>query len=101
MVKRERLSRDIKGGYDTEPQSVHGLAYARATQNNSASGCNAGIPMATKAPGAGCCLSGMGASPGRRGEDTRAYGLLPDPGKAMSEQADSLPAPCRRVGRLH
>jgi hypothetical protein len=48
-----------------------------------------------------CCLSGMGASSGGRGEDTRRYGRLPVPGQGMPEPSESLPAPCRRVRGLH
>ena len=90
-----------KGPPTQSQEGCTGWRMPALPSDNSASGCDAGIPMATKALDAGCCLSGIGASLCRRGEDTRAYGLLPVPGKGMSEQAESLPAPCRRVRRLH
>jgi hypothetical protein len=42
---------------------------------------------------AACCLSGTGASSGRRGEDTRPYCLPPVPGPARPGQAESAYRP--------
>jgi hypothetical protein len=72
-----------------DPTQERGLAYARARDSdNPASGCNAGI-LAEECTSAACCLTGMGAFPGRRGENARTMPAASSgqgrcPGRQMS-----------------
>jgi hypothetical protein len=49
---------------------------------------------------AACCLSGMGAPPGRRGENTRRM-LAASSGQGHARASTGLPTPCRREHSLH
>jgi hypothetical protein len=46
-----------------------------------------------------CCLSGIGACPRRRGEDTRRYGRLPVPGRAPPNSRMAVLSACSRCCR--
>ncbi len=97
----ERASGSKGGCSPRRSTNERGPAQARARDpNNLASGCDAGVPMSGKARSASCCLSGTGAPPGRRGEDTRTM-LAARSGQGHVRASTGLPTPCRREDSLH
>ena len=70
----------------THSHKEHGLAYARVAESRIRLKCRS--PYGGECTNASCCLSGTGAFPRRRGDDTRTYWLPPVPGKGMSGQPE-------------